>query len=168
MPEIIDLYDNARRIVKQSDKTLPVPSGLNRLYVHVWIMNKNGQFLLQQRVPTAKRSPNMWGHTGGGAQTGESSWDTCVRESFEELGLQLDINKSVWIGTFHRPTDFIDVWLVRNDVDISDLKLQRSEVQDVKWATREEIQQMQQNGAFVPPAIPGLNMVYSYLDMLGK
>lgn len=168
MPEIIDLYDNARRVVKYADKSLLIPAGLNRLSVHVWIMNKKGQFLLQQRVPTAKKFPNMWGQTGGGAQTGESSWDACVRESFEELGLRLDINKSVWIGTFRRPTDFIDVWLVYNDVNIQNLKLQHSEVQDVKWASRDEIQQMQQDGTFVPSIIPGLRLVYMYLDMIEK
>ncbi len=166
MPEIIDLYNNARQIVGAADKKQPIPAGLNKLSTHVWIINSRGQFLLQQRVPSAKKFPNMWGQTGGTAQTGEDSWQCCVREAREELGITLDIEKSVWVGTFKRPNDFVDVWLVQSDVDISDLKLQPDEVQDVKWATDSEIQEMIDNGTFVPSILPGLKMVYSYFDLM--
>jgi len=168
MPEIIDLYDNARQFVKNADRKQPIPDGLNKLSVHVWIMNSKEQFLLQQRVPTAKKFPNMWGQTGGGAQSGESSWNTCVRESVEELGFRPELANSVLVGTFKRPRDFVDVWLIYSDVNIKDLKLQVSEVQNVKWASAEEIQQMQQDGTFIPSILPGLQMVYSYIDMLKK
>ena len=166
MPEIIDLYNNARQIVSNADRKLPIPDGLNKLSVHVWIMNKDGQFLLQQRVATAKKFPNMWGQTGGGAQTGESSWDTCVRESVEELGLKPELEKSIWVGTFKRITDFVDVWLVYNDVNIKDLHLQKTEVQNVKWASIQDIEQMRKDGTFIPSILPGLQMILSYIAMI--
>jgi len=168
MPEIIDLYNNARQIVKQIEKHEPIPDGLNKLAVHVWFTNKNGHFLLQQRLATAKKLPNMWGQTGGGAQTGESSWDTCVRESFEELGIKPKIDNSVWVGTWKRLNDFVDVWLMYTDVDIKDLKFQKSEVQNAKWASRQDIEKMCQDGIFIPSILPGLRMVYAYLDMVNK
>lgn len=164
--EMIDLYNNARQIVCTAEKHDPIPDGLNKLAVHIWIMNKNGEFLLQQRVATAKKLPNMWGQTGGGAQSGETSWDTCVRESVEELGLKPELQNSVLVGTLKRLNDFVDVWLVYSDVNINDLKLQPSEVQNAKWASRQDIEQMQQNGTFIPSILPGLKMVYAYLDML--
>ncbi len=166
MPEIIDLYNNARQFVKQSDRTQPIPDNLNKISVHVWIMNKNKQFLLQQRVANAKKFPNMWGQTGGGAQSGESSWQCCVRESVEELGLKPEIENSVWVGTFKRPKDFVDVWLVHSDINIKDLKLQTAEVQNVKWASTQDIDQMQKEGTFIPSILPGLKMVCSYLEMI--
>lgn len=168
MPEIIDLYNNARQLVSKIDRKQPIPNGLNKISVHVWIMNKNGQFLLQQRVATAKKFPNMWGQTGGGSQTGESSWDTCVRESVEELGLKPEIEKSVWVGTFKRPNDFVDVWLIHSDIAVQDLKPQSTEVQNAKWASPQEIKQMQTDGTFIPSILPGLQMVYAYLDMMKK
>ncbi|MBR5904767.1 MAG: NUDIX domain-containing protein [Alphaproteobacteria bacterium] len=168
MPEIIDLYNNARQIVGSADRKSPIPNGLNKLSVHVWFINKFNQFLLQQRVATAKKFPNMWGQTGGGAIKGESSWDTCVRESVEELGIKPTIENSVLVGTFKRPSDFVDVWLVYADTDIKDLKLQESEVQNAKWATQQEIQQMQENGTFIPSIISGLQMVYNYINMTKK
>lgn len=166
MPEIIDLYNNARQLASSAERKEPVPDGLNKISVHIWFINSQGEFLLQQRLPSAKKFPNMWGQTGGGAQTGESSWDACCRESIEELGITPEIDKSIWIGTFKRPKDFVDVWLVYCDVDINDLKLQPDEVQNAKWASINEIEQMQKDGTFIPSILPGLNMIKSYFDMI--
>lgn len=168
MPEIIDLYNNARQIVGSTDRKTPIPNGLNKLSVHVWFVNKYEQFLLQQRVATAKKFPNMWGQTGGGATKGETSWDTCVRESMEELRIKPEIEKSVLVGTFKRPNDFVDVWLVHTDTDIKGLKLQASEVQNAKWASAKDIEKMQKDGTFIPSIITGLQMVYNYINMMKK
>lgn len=165
MPEIIDLYNNARQFVRTAERGTPIQTGENKLSVHVWFMNSEGQFLLQQRVASAKKFPNMWGQTGGGAQSGESSWDCCVRESIEELGISPDINKSIWIGTFKRPIDFVDVWLVYDNTQLSELVLQPTEVQNAKWVSLDEISAMQKDGTFIPSIIPGLDMIKNYLNM---
>ena len=117
------LYDNLRNPVSTIERGQQIPSGLNKLSVHVWIVNDAGKYLLQQRMGTAKKFPNMWGQTGGGAIAGESSWDACVRETMEELGLTPDPEKSVLVGTIKRPMDFVDVWLVHSNAKISDLKV---------------------------------------------
>lgn len=165
MTEIIDLYDNARRFVRTAARTSNPHPGENKLSVHVWILNLSGQFLLQQRVASAKKFPNMWGQTGGGARAGESSWDCCVRETREELGISPDPKKSIWVGTFKRPMDFVDVWLVYHDVALGELTLQPDEVQDVKWATLSEIEQMRRAGTFIPSILPGLEILRNYLNM---
>lgn len=164
--EMIDLYNNARQIVRTAEKHDPIPDGLNKVAVHIWVVNSKGEFLLQQRLATAKKLPNMWGQIGGGVQTGETSWDACVRECSEEMGLTPTLENSILVGTWKRLNDFVDVWLVYSDVNVNDLKLQPSEVQNAKWASRQDIEQMQQNGTFIPSILPGLKMVYAYLDML--
>lgn len=164
--EIIDLYNNARQIVRTAEKHDQIPDGLNKVAVHIWVVNSKGEFLLQQRLATAKKLPNMWGQIGGGVQTGETSWDACVRECSEEMGLTPTLKNSILVGTWKRPNDFVDVWLMFSDVNVNDLKLQPSEVQNAKWASRQDIEQMQQNGTFIPSILPGLKMVYAYLDML--
>ena len=164
--EMIDLYNNARQIVCTAEKHDPIPDGLNKVAVHIWVVNSKGEFLLQQRLATAKKLPNMWGQIGGGVQTGETSWDACVRECSEEMGLTPTLENSILVGTWKRLNDFVDVWLVYSDVNVNDLKLQPSEVQNAKWASRQDIEQMQQNGTFIPSILPGLKMVYAYLDML--
>ena len=165
MSEKNTLYDNLRNPVSTIERGQQIPSGLNKLSVHVWIVNDAGKYLLQQRMGTAKKFPNMWGQTGGGAIAGESSWDACVRETREELGLTPDPEKSVLVGTIKRPMDFVDVWLVHSNAKISDLKPQASEVQSVKWATLADIQHMQNTGEFIPSIVPGFNMVLNYQKM---
>lgn len=166
--EMIDLYNNARQFVRTAEKHDPIPNGLNKLAVHIWIMNKNGEFLLQQRLATAKKLPNMWGQTGGGAQSGETSWGACVRECSEEMGLTPTLENSILVGTWKRLNDFVDVWLVYSDVNVNDLKLQPSEVQNAKWASRQDIEQMLSDGIFIKSILPGLQMVRNYLDALKK
>ena len=166
MPEINTLYNNLRNPVSTIERGQPIPDGLNKLSVHVWIVNDNGEFLLQQRMGTAKKFPNMWGQTGGGAIAGESSWDACVRETVEELGIMPAPEKSVLVGTIKRPMDFVDIWLVHSNATISELKPQASEVQAVKWATLAEIQHMQHDNEFIPSIVPGFNMVLNYQKMV--
>ena len=166
MSERNTLYDNLRNLVTTIERGRPIPNGLNKLSVHVWIVNDNGEYLLQQRVNTAKKFPNMWGQTGGGAIAGESSWDACVRETVEELGLTPAPEKSVLVGTIKRPMDFVDIWLVHSNANISEIKPQASEVQSVKWATLADIQHMQNDNEFIPSIVPGFNMVLNYQKMV--
>lgn len=166
MAEVIDLYNSLREKIGSIERGQKMPLGANKISVHVWIKNSMGQYLLQQRVSSAKKFPNMWGQTGGGAQTGESSWQCCARECAEELGFRPDKEKSIWIGTFKRPMDFVDVWLVEQDIDIADIHMQSTEVQNVKWASLSEIQEMIDNKTFIPSILPGFNMIQNYMEML--
>ncbi len=166
MSEKNTLYDNRRNPVSTIERGQQIPNGLNKLSVHVWIVNDNGEYLLQQRMPTAKKFPNMWGTTGGGAIAGESSWDACVRETLEELGVTPVPEKSVLVGTIKRQMDFVDIWLVHSNTKISELKPQAGEVQSVKWATPADIQHMQNDNEFIPSIIPGFNMVLNYQRMV--
>lgn len=44
--------------------------------------------------------------------------------------------------SFKRKYDFVDVWLVKHDYDISTLVLQEDEVSDVRWASIDEIREL--------------------------
>ena len=89
MAEIWDLYDAERR---RTGKTMmrgePVPRGFYTLSVSVWLTNGRGEYLLSKRHP-AKKFPNLWECTGGGALAGEESLEAGVREVREELGIVL-------------------------------------------------------------------------------
>lgn len=97
---------------------------------------------------------------------GESSWQCCVRECGEELGITPDKTRAIWVGTFKRPFDFVDVWLVEQDFDIKNIRMQADEVQNVKWASLEEIDKMCAEKTFIPSILPGLEMIKNYYKML--
>ena len=44
--------------------------------------------------------------------------------------------------------DFVDLYYLKKDININDIKIQKEEVETVKWASRKEIQNMINQGIF--------------------
>ena len=88
----------------------------------------------------------MWSQTGGGVDEGETTLQAALRECKEELGIDINPNNMELVLSFKRQFDFVDVWLVKQDIDISDIVLQEEEVSDVKWATVDEIRDLMKAG----------------------
>ena len=150
--ECFDLYSEHRQ---QTGETLvrgtQTPAGRYRLVVHICIFNSNGELLIQQRQPFKKGWSNLWDVTVGGAVTaGETSQQGAHRELLEELGLDVDFEGSVPAFTSTFQGGFDDIYLLRRDVDISELQLQPEEVQAAKWAGKDEILAMIDNKTFIP------------------
>lgn len=149
--ELWDVYDKYRQKTGRThERGNPLNEGDYHLVVHVWIVNDKGEFLIQKRQPWKNGWPNMWdGSAAGSAILGDSSEAAAIRETKEELGIDLDISKGEILFTIKSSSSFEDIWLVRQNVDINDLKLQYEEVADAKWATLEEIKLMMQSGEFI-------------------
>ena len=130
--------------------------GQFHLIVNVWIKNKNDEFLISKRTSN-KRWPNLWGCTVGSAISGDDSLKTALKETFEELGIKLNIENGKLIESYINYVndkkdcgEFIDVWMFEQDVDIDNIIFQKDETCDAMWATRKEIKQSMENGTFIP------------------
>ncbi|MDR1026655.1 MAG: NUDIX domain-containing protein [Lactobacillus sp.] len=119
--------------------------------VHAWIINSKGQVLIQKRAETKKVMPGMWSINGGGALSGEASIDACVREVKEEIGVDID-KKNAFLMTEKGGPDewkcWLDVYFIRQDIDIKDVKVDKTEVADAKWVETEDILEMMDKGEF--------------------
>ena len=149
--ELFDLYTRDRvktgRTMVRGDK---VPEGLYRLVVHVCIFDPQGRMLIQQRQPFKKGWSNMWDITVGGcAVAGDTSQDAAEREVREEIGLELDLQDERPAMTTTFEGGFDDYYVLTRDVDLSSLHLQYEEVQTVRWAEKEEILRMIDDGQFI-------------------
>ena len=51
-----------------------------------------------------------------------------------------------FVLSFKRKYDFVDVWLIKQDLEYSKLVLQEDEVSQVKWATADEIRNLMKEG----------------------
>ena len=150
--ELWDAYDENRKPLGYTVKREKFDS-LNNEYhivVHIWIKNSNGEYLIQKRSSN-KKEGLKWAWTGGSVLMGENSIDGAVREVKEELGLTVDKEKLTLFTSYKRELykDFVDVYIYKNDIDVSKLTLQKDEVCDVKWATKDEISQMILSGEFI-------------------
>ena len=123
-------------------------SGEYHLVVHIWIMSSTGQFLIQRRADDKKLMPGDWAATGGAAISGEDSFAAAKRELFEELGIKSDKQSLKKLERIKRRNSLLDVWAIVCDVPENELVLQRSEVAEAKWVTKEQLCQMIENGNF--------------------
>ncbi len=150
--ELFDLY-TADRV--KLDRTMvcgdAVPEGCYRIVVHVCIFDPEGRMLIQQRQPFKQGWSNMWDITvGGSAVAGDTSRTAAERETREEIGLDIDLTDVRPSLTLYWEHGFDDYYLLTRDVDPDTLHLQYEEVQAVRWATREEILRMIDDGEFIP------------------
>ena len=150
--ELFDLYDKNR--IKSNntiERGKKIPEGLYHLVVHVCIFNSKGEMLIQQRQPFKAGWPNMWDvSVGGSAVSGDTSQTAAEREVWEEIGYKISLENHRPVITIHFDHGFDDIYTIIEDLNIADLKLQPEEVQNVKWATEEEILHMIDEGIFIP------------------
>lgn len=144
--EIRDLYDENKQITGETIyKGQEVPRGRYYITVVVFIQNNKNEFLLQKRV---KKKDGKWATTGGHPVSGETSKQGIITEIKEELGIDVVEEKVELFKTIKTEDDFVDIYYLKEDIDIKEIKIQKEEVDDVKWATIEEIQKNDKRGKF--------------------
>lgn len=128
--------------------------------IHILIINKDKtKTLLQRRSSQKKLYPNMWDiAVGGHISTGETALETVQRELQEELGLNLkdfDVEKVDRIteqltnnGVISN--EYVTIYLVCGDISISQIKLQEEEVSEIKWCSKEELNELIKQQKILP------------------
>lgn len=150
LTEVIDLYTIDREKTNETlVRGVNLPNGRYRLVAHVCIFNSKNQMLIQQKA-TLKNRTNIWDLSAGGSViSGENSRCGIRRELEEELGIEYDfVNEKPSLTVYFK--DCIDdIYILRNvDVDIARLSLQEIEVKNVRWADKEQIFLMIDQGIF--------------------
>jgi len=150
--EILDIYNEYRvKTGKTHIRSEKQPDGDYHLVVFVCIFNDVGQMLIQQRQPFKLGWPGFWDITAGGAATaGDTSQQAASRELLEEVGIMMDFSDIMPHFTVNTTHHFCDFYLYRMDVDIDRLQLGYDEVAQVKWASKDEILAMIEDGSFAP------------------
>lgn len=157
----IDLYDEQKRIVKNCmfDKE-NISKELYYYTVHVWIYNCKKEFLIQQRSKYVKNLPEKWTTTSGTVLHMETPMMAAYREVKEELGIEININNLKLIYQYKKDRHFVDVFFIEMNIELIQLCLQRLEVENVKFASRVEIQKMVEKKEFYKYIyLPILNIV---------
>ncbi len=122
--------------------------GEYHLVVHIWIVSPDGRFLLQRRSDQKKLMPGEWAATGGAAISGESSYMAARRELYEELGIHSDEKTLGRILRLKRRNSLVDIWMITSNIGVEELSLQKSEVAEARWVTKDELQVMIEKGIF--------------------
>lgn len=147
-----DLYTRNRELTGEEHiRGNKLPENRYHLVVHVWIVNKEGKYLISQRDASRPTFPFMWECVGGSVLKGETSLRGAVREVKEEVGIDLLPETGVLVCSEIREefNDFRDVWLFQYDGDVNLANATEKEVADVKWMTPDEIRKYLDEGRLV-------------------
>ncbi len=125
-------------------------NGLVHSTVHVWFVNSKKQFLMQKRKKDRRAFPSFWDMAvGGHVSAGDTSLETAIKETKEELGIDLPSSAFTLLCLLKQPIvihdkNFIDnefnyVYLVHSDLSLSEFQIQVTEVEEIKWIDKKEL-----------------------------
>ena len=145
--ELLDLYDKELR---KTDRTIergqPIPRGYLIPIVAVLIYNDQGQFLIQK---VAERKGNYYATTAGHVKSGETDFAMAMlRELKEEIGLSATKSELNLVKIRRYEYKFTFLYLMKSNVPVSMLRLQKDEVESVQWMSLDEIESLCQQGLF--------------------
>lgn len=118
------------------------------LVVIIWVMNLNGEFLVQRRSFTKDLYPGVLATHGGSVLKGESSIEGAIRETVEEVGVLVNADDLVLFDTKFSGTAVYDHYFVKMDVSMDDVVVDPVEVDSALFLSLEEIERMTLSGEF--------------------
>lgn len=137
---------NRKRIGETTTEESNIAEGKYVQIVIICIENHKKEFLIQKRV---QKKNGKWALTGGHVISGEDSVTAVLRETQEELGLELEENEVELIFGKRAYDCFVDIYYIKKDIELSNLKLEKEEVENVEWANLKQIRNLKENGTFL-------------------
>ena len=146
---------------------------------HVWIVRRREgrcQVLLQKRSMEKESFPGFYDTSSAGhIPAGEEPMPSALRELREELGIEASPEDLSYAGTFRiryeqvfhgrlfKDNEVTRVYVYEREVDIRDLTLQKSEVDEVRWFDLDEVSAGDGRTRFCVPA-QGLSVLRRFLE----
>lgn len=154
--------------------------GVRHRTAHVWVARKHGggyDVLLQKRSMEKGSFPGMYDTSSAGhIPAGDEPLESALRELEEELGIAAAPEELSFAGTFRiryekefhgkpfRDNEVTSVYVYSRPVDAASLRLQESEVSEVRWfGLREVAEEIRSSRARFCVPSDGLAVLSEYL-----
>ena len=120
--------------------------------VHIWIVNDNNEVLMQKRGDNLEINPGILDIScAGHIIAGESPLEGAIRELREELGIEVNIEDLEYIKMIknwhqigdkymHNTIDYM--FIIKKDIPIYNIKIQKEEIESVKYIPIKELHNM--------------------------
>jgi len=119
------------------------------------IVNDENKILMQRRSPTVSKFPGLWDlSVASHVQAGDDSLSTVLRETNEEIGVQIGFrvevrdfrlvtsfrNRHTWEGVVEN--QYYDLFMLRKNIDACDITFNDNEVSEIKFVDYTELQKL--------------------------
>ncbi len=135
--EYLDIYNEKKeklnKKIKRGDKLL---DNEHILVTVIFIENNEGKYLIQK---TSKEKGEKYATTGGHVLSGETPKTAIIRETKEELGLDISNENIIYMGDLLFGIPFGEIYYLKKDLDVAKLSLQHEEVEQVEYLSKDEI-----------------------------
>ena len=180
--EFLDIVDESGQPTGETISRQEAHSrGILHRTAHVWVIRETSgrtEILLQKRSEEKESFPGMFDTSSAGhIPAGEEPLPSALRELREELGIAASPDQLQYAGSFRiqyekvfhgslfRDNEVTRVYAYRQPGSIEDMRLQESEVSEVRWfdldSVWDEIQSGNRSRFCVPTA--GLKVLRDYL-----
>ena len=180
--EYLDIVtEDGTPIGKKVDRNTAHSDGILHRTAHVWVVrNINGRYeiMLQKRSMNKDSFPGKYDTSSAGHMPAGSEYvESAIRELDEELGIEATSNQLHYAGMFRtqyekefhgrlfKDNEVTKVFVYMEPVNIEELSLQESEVEEVRWFALDEVAEeiKTSRDRFCVPS-EGLSILTQYLE----
>jgi isopentenyldiphosphate isomerase len=134
--ELLFVVDKDNKPIRPKTRRETHAKGYWHRTAHIWIVNRRGEVLCQQRSQLKDRNPGLWEpFFGGHLAPGEEYSEGAIKELNEELGIAVNKKELIYFDTSKSEKAkefqgvFFHVWNSLTKL----LRLEKEEVAQVKW-----------------------------------
>lgn len=161
MEELIDVLDeNGNKTGEILTREQIHRKGLCHRIVVIAIIDTQGNILMQQRSKNKAENPGKWDVAAAGhVSSGQTSTEAAIRETLEEVGITVNEEELEYVLTYknkenveedYRDNQIYDCYIVKRDkINLRNIKVQESEVEQVKLCDLKEFNYIIENGNII-------------------
>lgn len=154
MEELIDVLDeNGNKTGEILTRKQIHEQGLWHKIVVIAVIDKKGNILMQQRSKNRVKNPLKWDVSAAGhVSSGQTSIEAAIRETSEEIGIDvkeeelkyaITYKENVKVEENYMDKQIYDCYIIEKErIDISSIKIQESEVEQVKLCNLKEFNEI--------------------------
>ncbi len=163
--EKINLYDRNGNptdiVIDRKDKSYPLTENEFIPTSIIYIENSKDEFLMQQ---TSLNKGGKYSSTGGHVDSGETPLLAIIRETKEEIGVDVTKEELKYLGYIVDGKVLRFIYYIKKDVDINVVIVQKEEVSDVLYMSVDKIKELHNKKQMLESHYKVFEKVLEYLE----